>query len=147
MAVTDTEIIDWKEDFTRSDNNTPVGNVPIATDLGEEVRNMKAVVREQMENRGFHWTLGFVPTDVVSNYGGVSVLQFSVAAGATDLPMGTVLRLTSTAGGTLYHRVYTTSILDDALSVTTRPFTRTRPALISSSDARREATPARARTF
>lgn len=51
MPVSDTEIIDWKDDFLSDDTNTPLDSANIATLMDDEARNFKSVVRAEAENR------------------------------------------------------------------------------------------------
>lgn len=51
MPVSDTEIIDWKDDFLSDDTNTPYDSVDIATLMDDEERNYRSVVRAESENR------------------------------------------------------------------------------------------------
>lgn len=51
MPVSDTEIIDWKDDFLSDDTNTPYDSVDINALMDDEERNYRSVVRKEAENR------------------------------------------------------------------------------------------------
>lgn len=51
MPVTDTEIVDWNDDFLGDDTNKPYDSVDIATLMDDEERNYRSVVRAESENR------------------------------------------------------------------------------------------------
>lgn len=53
MAVPDTEIIDWQDDFLSDDTNRPYDSVDIATLMDDEERNYRSVVRAEAENRAW----------------------------------------------------------------------------------------------
>ena len=53
MPVTDTEIVDWRDDFLGDDTNTPYDSVNIATLMDDEERNYRSVVRAEAENRAW----------------------------------------------------------------------------------------------
>jgi len=124
MAVTDTTIIDWKNDFAGADTNAPSNVEEIDTDLGEEVRTVKSVFRQQMEEKDWHWILGQQASLTVEpnkNNSGQTKIRSSVAAGADAYVTGQFLRLTSTANGTLYHRVISSGVVGDYVTTLTRP--------------------------
>ena len=63
MAVTDTDITFWQDDFLTNDTNTPSDNAYIEGLLGAQIRNCKSVVRAESENKA--WVrLGEVATYV-----------------------------------------------------------------------------------
>lgn len=53
MAVPDTEIIDWQDDFLSDDTNRPYDSVDIDALMDDEERNYRSVVRAEAENRGW----------------------------------------------------------------------------------------------
>lgn len=53
MPLSDTDIIDWADDYTGADTNTPTDTQLINGQLDDEVRNIKSVVRA--ESRAKQW--------------------------------------------------------------------------------------------
>lgn len=47
MAVSDTKITDWSADYGGADNNSPVGSENVLTNLDDQFRNIKSVVRAE----------------------------------------------------------------------------------------------------
>ena len=53
MAVVDTKITDWFNDYGGTDSNTPVGATLVGTNWDDEIRNMKSVVRDESLNKAW----------------------------------------------------------------------------------------------
>lgn len=111
MPVTDTEIIDWKDDFLGDDTNTPYDSVDIATLMDDEERNYRSVVRAESENR--MW-VRYGHTVAYS-----SATVFTTPGDRTDVYIpGRRVRATSTGPSYIYGYVKTASYGANVTTVT-----------------------------
>jgi hypothetical protein len=111
MPVSDTEIIDWKDDFLSDDTNTPYDSVDIGALMDDEERNYRSVVRAEAENR--MW-VRFGHTVAYS-----SATAFTTPGDRTDVYIpGRRLRATLTGPAYIYGHVVSASYGSNVTTVT-----------------------------
>jgi len=119
VAVSDTYITDWKADFETNDTNSPFDTVDLQTELGDEVRNLKSVYRQQAENRA--WVdRGDLP-DAIATADGQTVWDFPRTSNVLGAGTGRLVRITDSLLGTLIHRIVEVVDTGTVYQVTTEP--------------------------
>lgn len=110
MAVTDTDITFWQDDFLTNDTNSPSDNAYIEGLLGAQIRNCKSVVRAESENKAW------VRLGEVATY--VSATSFTLSGDwRTVASVGRRVKATIT-GGSVYGTIITSSFATSTTTVT-----------------------------
>lgn len=110
MAVTDTDITFWQDDFLTNDSNAPSDNAYIEGLLGAQIRNCKSVVRAESENKAW------VRLGEVATY--VSATSFTLSGDwRTVASVGRRVKATIT-GGSVYGTIITSSFASSTTTVT-----------------------------
>lgn len=110
MAVTDTNITLWNDDFLTADSNAPTDNAYIEGLLGAQIRNCKSVVRAESENKSW------VRLGEVATY--VSARVFTLSGDwRTVASVGRRVKATIT-GGSVYGTIITSSFATSTTTVT-----------------------------
>lgn len=110
MSVTDNEIYDWINDYDAADagppaTNSPIGSDTIGTDLDDQFRNIKSIVRKESLNKSWERWRGLYGTLTQ-----LSATQFKVSGAGDQTGIFVVgRRIKAVDSSTLYGRITASS--------------------------------------